>query len=322
MISVILPSYNRRAFTARAVASVFAQTCPDFEIIVIDDHSRPEEIYQPGPEAAGRVRVIRLEVNGGAATARNTGVRAARGELLAFLDSDDLWLPHRLEDHLALFRRQPDPEKVLVYSPYYTTGDNALWTQTPPFPLRRAERLGDYLVLACGDVNILTWFGTRALFEAFPFDPHLRQSEDWDVLLRMEAAGIRFVPASRPSALRQADLRPDRLTTVLDPEAQTRFLAANRQRLGARAALLLDALLQESQQTPRSPMESLRFKLAFFAASPHLGPGEKIDLVVRYLLGRLRRKIQARLKRGRFNPGAETAPGQVPESGGISDRMK
>lgn len=99
IFSVVIPTYRREALVRQAVASVLAQTFKDFEIIVVDDGS-PEPIRFAATDA--RLRVVRHESNRGPSAARNTGIRAARGELVAFLDSDDLWLPEKLEKQAAL----------------------------------------------------------------------------------------------------------------------------------------------------------------------------------------------------------------------------
>src|SRR3954464_14214558 len=95
--SVIIPTYGRPKFLSEAVASVLAQTCADFECIVVDD-AGPELATLPND---ARIRVIRRDENGGPPAARNTGIDAARGTYVAFLDDDDVWLPTRLSDALV-----------------------------------------------------------------------------------------------------------------------------------------------------------------------------------------------------------------------------
>jgi len=92
--SIILPTYGRPAFLAEAIQSVLAQTVEDFELIVVDDAStEPARI----PTGDARIRLLRREVNGGPAAARNTGLAAATGKYVAFIDDDDLYDPHRLQ---------------------------------------------------------------------------------------------------------------------------------------------------------------------------------------------------------------------------------
>lgn len=106
LVSVVIPTYNRAHLIGRAIESVLDQTYPHVEVIVVDDGSTDNtrevvESYDP------RVRYIR-QANAGAATARNTGLRVARGEFLALLDSDDEWFPWKLEAQLRVLDRYPE----------------------------------------------------------------------------------------------------------------------------------------------------------------------------------------------------------------------
>src|SRR5262245_11396543 len=98
LVSVILPTFNRRRFLPAAFESIAAQRVPSLEIVVVDDGSTDETkslIADLRASAASPVTYIYQE-NQGAYGARNTGVRAAQGRYLAFYDSDDIWLPHHL----------------------------------------------------------------------------------------------------------------------------------------------------------------------------------------------------------------------------------
>jgi glycosyltransferase involved in cell wall biosynthesis len=104
-ISVVVPVFNRQASGVLAIKSIVQQTETDCEIIVIDDGSKvPFKL--PADIAADRsIKLIRHDVNGGAAAARNTGVLSSRGKWIAFLDSDDIWLPGKLRAQLAFAER-------------------------------------------------------------------------------------------------------------------------------------------------------------------------------------------------------------------------
>ncbi len=105
-VSVIIPTYNRGWVLGEAVESVLAQDYADYELIVVDDGSTDatESVLQPYEE---RIRIFRQK-NRGVSAARNTGIRAASGMLIAFLDSDDLWLPAKLGHQVAFFQQHPD----------------------------------------------------------------------------------------------------------------------------------------------------------------------------------------------------------------------
>lgn len=110
-VSVVIPTYNSAHMAKEAVESVLAQTYTDFEVIVIDDGSvdNTESVMAPFGD---RIRYIKQE-NQGVSGARNTGMKEARGEYIAFLDADDLWLPERLAAEIPLL--DADPNLGLVY---------------------------------------------------------------------------------------------------------------------------------------------------------------------------------------------------------------
>lgn len=110
-VSVILPYHNNRDSLPKAVGSVLTQTYRDFEVIVVDDASS-----EPAAAVLGcggsRVRCLPREANGGVSAARNDGIRASTGDLIAFLDSDDLYLPRRLEHAVAFLDHNPSLQAV------------------------------------------------------------------------------------------------------------------------------------------------------------------------------------------------------------------
>lgn len=105
-VSVIIPTYNRAAPVKEAVASVLAQTCRDFELLVVDDGST-DGTLEALEVFGGEIRVISRPARRGVSAARNAGVATAQGEWLAFLDSDDLWLPEKLARQMAFLEANP-----------------------------------------------------------------------------------------------------------------------------------------------------------------------------------------------------------------------
>src|SRR5262249_1271847 len=114
-VGVVIPVHNRPAAVRRAIDSVLAQTRQDFELIVVDDGSDSAVAEAVHAIDDARVVFIRHAVNRGASAARNTGVRASRAPLIAFLDSDDVWLPTKLERQLEVFTRASE-RLGLVYT--------------------------------------------------------------------------------------------------------------------------------------------------------------------------------------------------------------
>lgn len=105
LVSVVVPTRDRVAMLMRAIDSVLAQTCGDFEVIVVDDASSDETLQRLAAHPDPRIRSLPSVAAGGAPRARNRGIAAARGRYVAFLDDDDEWLPHKLERQLEAFAR-------------------------------------------------------------------------------------------------------------------------------------------------------------------------------------------------------------------------
>ena len=105
LVSVIIPTYNRADLVRQALASVKAQTYRDFEIVVVDDGGTDGTCE--ALSAWREIRVLRHAHRRGVSAARNTGIDAARGEWLAFLDSDDLWLPDKLARQIFWLEGSP-----------------------------------------------------------------------------------------------------------------------------------------------------------------------------------------------------------------------
>lgn len=113
LVSVIMPTFNRLAWLGPAIQSVFAQTLEDWELIIADDGSdEPTRKYLGSLAAAtgDRVRVLFLAHGGNPPVARNIALHEARGDYVAFLDSDDLWLPHKLQLQIASLGEHPTRE--------------------------------------------------------------------------------------------------------------------------------------------------------------------------------------------------------------------
>lgn len=106
-ITVIIPTYNRIDYLKKTIDSVMMQSFQDFEIMVIDDGS-PNTLTEDLCNEYAKVTYIRIENSGGPAKPRNTGIKHAKGEYIAFVDDDDIWLPEKLEKQVKVLENNPD----------------------------------------------------------------------------------------------------------------------------------------------------------------------------------------------------------------------
>ena len=179
-VSVIIPTYNRRAMVREAIESVLAQSVREFELIVIDDGSTDgtaEELARLGDA----IRVERIEHRGPAA-ARNRGVEMARAPLIAFLDSDDLWAPNKLERQLAFMRANPGCA---------ISQTNEIWIRNGRRVnpgLRHRKRAGDIFIdslRTCLISMSATMMRTDLFRSLGGFDEIMDAAEDYDLWLRI-----------------------------------------------------------------------------------------------------------------------------------------
>lgn len=204
MISVIIPTYNRRALTLRAIESVLKQTCADLECIVVDDASTDDTAPHVRRIADPRVRYVRLEKNGGACAARNAGMVLAKGAYIAFQDSDDVWHPEKLEKQLALI--ESTGSDVVVCAMRRISEDGA----ETVFPSGR--KAGDLSVDTLLQENLCSTqciLGRAEVLKAVGFDPDMPRLQDWDMILR---AAAEYRVYYHPEALCDVYLQPDSIS--------------------------------------------------------------------------------------------------------------
>ncbi len=179
-VSVIIPTHNRSDLLSRALSSVLAQTYQPEEILVIDDGSTEDIASRVDALAQGRARVIRRDIQGGAAAARNTGCRAARSKYIAFLDSDDEWLPNKLEIQVSSLEQSVEID-LSCTAFEIVRPDGRL--ETRKFRTHKATR-GE-LAFGCGLSPGSSLVLRREFFNRVgPFDESMARFEDWDWLLR------------------------------------------------------------------------------------------------------------------------------------------
>jgi glycosyltransferase involved in cell wall biosynthesis len=187
MISVVIPTYNRRELLGETLASVFAQTGADFEVIVVDDGSTDGTgaylRHQP-------VHAISLPHSGLPSVARNAGLAQVRlkpeGEYIAFLDSDDLWEPTALAELRAALARTPEAGFAFCDFVYFSEAGE-LPGQYLSAEHKRSGDVFESLLETCFIIPGSLMIRRTAIEVVGEFDPHCRMSEDWDYFLRLAA---------------------------------------------------------------------------------------------------------------------------------------
>ncbi|WP_231378787.1 glycosyltransferase family 2 protein [Natrinema sp. J7-1] len=180
-ISVVIPVYEQPQLLAEALDSVTNQTVSDIEVIVVDDASDTD--FKPIVNQYGdRVRLLTHDENKGAAEARNTGIDAARGEYVAFLDADDRWAPTKLEKQLEVFKRE-DVTLGLVYTGFVQYQlDGTEWER---YPDARGEIYRDELVRDRVHPTSTVMVRWECLERTGGFDPSLPSRQDYDLWIRI-----------------------------------------------------------------------------------------------------------------------------------------
>lgn len=181
LVSVIIPTFNRRAVVCDAVASVCAQRGADVEVVVVDDGSTDGTAAALADSFGPRIRVVRTE-NRGVAAARNLGIARTRGALIAFLDSDDLWLPGKLAAQVDFFTAHPQAEICQTEETWICNGVRVNPRAHHRKPNGEIFEASLHLCLVSPSAVMMR----RHLFErAGGFDETLPACEDYDLWLRI-----------------------------------------------------------------------------------------------------------------------------------------
>ncbi|ROR03221.1 glycosyltransferase family 2 protein [Desulfosoma caldarium] len=249
LVSVIIPTRNRAAMVRQAVESVLAQKDASLEVIVVDDGSTDDTAHVLTAYSA-RIQVIRREHSGGVSAARNAGIVASRGEWIAFLDSDDMWLPQKVSAQLEYFRtytgmRICQTEEIWIHrgrrrnpKKYHTKPSGWCF-----------ERLLERCLVSPSAVMM-----HRSLLEEVGlFDESLPACEDYDMWLRI---GCRYPIGLVPRALVvKRGGHDDQLSATIP--------ALDRYRLKAMAKLLHSAPLTPMQRD--QTLKVLKRKASIYA---------------------------------------------------------
>lgn len=199
IVSVVIPFYSTlTGLLKNAVQSALNQTEQDIEVIVVDDGSPLSAREELIALEDNRLRIIRHEKNSNGGIARNTGIDAAVGEFIAFLDYDDIWYSDKLEQQIKLFQQvQSETPNPVVYSRCKII-DGARTMVRPVRAIADHEPVGDYLFCARQIIQTSGIFLQTTVAKAVRFDD-LKRHQDYQFCLALEQFGCKFFMLDKPS---------------------------------------------------------------------------------------------------------------------------
>jgi glycosyltransferase involved in cell wall biosynthesis len=188
-VSVILPTYNCAKYLPESIESVLSQTCKDLELLVVDDGST-DNTKELMSRYASRPEVVYIyQDHAGLPAARNTGLKRASGEFIAFIDADDMFLPIRIEKQLRVFDSRKNADIVYTAWRYFYDDD-----RRNSMPSPHAKLSGDILFFLkrSNFIPIVTAMVRRSSLGEIRFDESLKSHEDWDLWLKLAGEGKNF----------------------------------------------------------------------------------------------------------------------------------
>ncbi|MCF2442770.1 glycosyltransferase [Dyadobacter sp. CY345] len=181
MVSIIMPCYNSQKYISASIESVLAQTMAEWELIIVNDASTDgtEEIIDHYSERDSRIKVFHLKKNSSAAGARNIGIDNAKYSHIAFLDSDDLWLPEKLRKQVSTMEEK---NMMFSFSSYYVINNDGKVME-----FRKAPNFITYekLLNHGNEIGCLTVMYNREMFKNYRFNEKIRIHEDYKMWLDM-----------------------------------------------------------------------------------------------------------------------------------------
>lgn len=225
-VSVVIPAYNRERYVGEAIASILGQSFGDFELLVIDDGSTDRTRDVVGSFSDPRIRLLCHAGNQGLARTRNAGVDAARGDYLAFLDSDDVARSNRLAKQVAFLDRHPHHAAVGAWIDWMDEGGRSLRRVKRRPPL--ADDVAALRLFRQGIENTASMART-AVLRQYRHDEHFEVSEDYDLWARIAAdhpiANLPEVLVRRRAHARQISKDRDEQTRLYRQTIYARQLA-------------------------------------------------------------------------------------------------
>ncbi|WP_051091850.1 glycosyltransferase family 2 protein [Methylosarcina fibrata] len=218
--SVVVPAYNRGEFLHKLLDSVFKQTYQNFELIIVDDGStdNTRDLIKSNQDA--RTKYI-YQDNGGGSKARNTGIDAAQGYYIAFLDSDDAFMPNHLENALTVLE---SGDNLCTYTQVIVDRGDGVTFLKPPRALNPNEPISDYLMRDRGFIQTSTLIVPAELAKKVKFNEEISFGQDTDFAIRLASAGAEFRMLPEPGAIWNDEWNQNRLSSKRKHEQRILWL--------------------------------------------------------------------------------------------------
>jgi len=274
-VSVVIPTFNREEPTLRAVQSVLAQTYPNFEVIVIDDGSEDPSVLRAALSGLHdkRIRFHELGLNRGANYARNVGIGLASGKYVAFLDSDDEWLPNKLTAQLRTL--STSDSRTVSYCRYVARTTSMGFENTDCRPrrgIRPSESIAEYLFCNRGSIVTPSLVLSREIALQVPFNDSLKRHQDFAFLLDLEINGCQFELDDEPLLVVNWQ-NLEKSGRQVRPDVATEFLRQYGRQMSAasRGGFWIKQVVHPSFFTGTQRVSPMRFPadvLIYLACSP------------------------------------------------------
>ncbi|MGV3345104.1 glycosyltransferase family 2 protein [Enterobacteriaceae bacterium LUAb1] len=190
LVSVIIPTFNRADVILDTLNSVLTQHYHNIEIFVVDDASTDATAEVMATVGDKRVHFIQLPVNTGGARPRNEGIERAQGDFIALLDSDDKWLPEKLQKQMAFMLQKGGEHRVCMTAKINKRPEGEYIRRNKP--VQRYSSVMEYLLLG-NDFQTSTLLLDADIAKKAGFDSMLCKHQDWDFALRLEEQGATFL---------------------------------------------------------------------------------------------------------------------------------
>lgn len=224
-VSVVIPAYNASNTIQQAIATARGQTLRPTQIVVVDDCSKDDTIQKAEAVAGPDLLVVRSPKNGGGGAARNLGIDHSTGDVVAFLDADDLWASNKLANQMALLRTQTrDSFCFCAVEQVNEYDEKHVLPKREPFP---GESLADYMLKSGNIMQTSTLVVPRHLLANCRFNEKLRRFQDLDFVLTLGEAGIAAAFCAEPLVEWRNVGNPKRVSSNPDPAIMQTFLNAH-----------------------------------------------------------------------------------------------